>query len=152
MHRKRKKKNNASTTSMIFTRGRHCGWDLAECVWDLAGWLERLAANVNAATLIKKKIKFSSYIGKFREEQLQNHIWLTASSYMGKYFRISSYIRKPFLMTLQLLHSEFPYLWGKFSFLFYQCRVLSSIPASSGSDAFQSEGRQMKQCSIKYIE
>ena len=31
-------------------------------------------------------------------EQLQSHIWLTASSYLGKYFRISSYIRKPFLI------------------------------------------------------
>jgi hypothetical protein len=26
------------------------------------------------------------------------HIWLTASSFMGKYLRISSYIRKPFLI------------------------------------------------------
>ena len=24
-------------------------------------------------------------------------------------------------MTLQLLHSEFPYIWGKFYFIFYQC-------------------------------
>ncbi len=48
--------------------------------------------------LIKKKIKFSSYIRKFRAEQLQSHIWLTASSYMGKYLRISSYNRKPFLI------------------------------------------------------
>ena len=24
-------------------------------------------------------------------------------------------------MTLQLLHSEFPYIWVKFYFLFYQC-------------------------------
>ncbi len=39
-------------------------------------------------TLIKKKIRFSSYIRKFRMEQLQSHIWLT----------ISSYIRKPFLI------------------------------------------------------
>ncbi len=31
-------------------------------------------------------------------EQLQNHKWLTASSYMGKNLRISSYIRKPFLI------------------------------------------------------
>ncbi len=44
-------------------------------------------------------------------EQSQNHIWLTASSYMVKYLRISSYIRTPFLMTLQLIHSEFPYIW-----------------------------------------
>jgi hypothetical protein len=24
-------------------------------------------------------------------------------------------------MTFQLLHSEFPYIWGNFDFLFYQC-------------------------------
>jgi hypothetical protein len=47
---------------------------------------------------IKNKIKFSSYIREFRVEQLQSHIWLTASSFMGKYLRISSYIRKPFLI------------------------------------------------------
>ncbi len=27
-------------------------------------------------------------------------------------------------MTLQLLHSEFPYIWGKFDYLFYQCTML----------------------------
>jgi hypothetical protein len=27
-------------------------------------------------------------------------------------------------MTLQLLHSEFPYIWGKFLFLFYQCNYV----------------------------
>jgi hypothetical protein len=47
--------------------------------------------------LIKKKIKFSS-LRKFIVEQLQSHISLTASSYMGKYWRISSYIRKSFLI------------------------------------------------------
>jgi hypothetical protein len=29
---------------------------------------------------------------------LQSHTRLTGSSYMGKYLRISSYIRKPFLL------------------------------------------------------
>jgi hypothetical protein len=48
--------------------------------------------------LIKNKIKFSLYIRKCRTEQLKSHIWLTASSYMGKYLRISSYIRKPFFL------------------------------------------------------
>ncbi len=48
--------------------------------------------------MIKRIIKFSSYIRKFRMEQLQSHIWLTASSYIVKYLRISSYIRKPFLI------------------------------------------------------
>ncbi len=42
-------------------------------------------------------------------EQLQSHR-MTNGLLMGKYFRISSYIRKPFLMTLQQLHSEFPYI------------------------------------------
>ncbi len=50
------------------------------------------------STLIKKKILFSSYVWKFRMEQLQSHIWLTATSYMVKYLRISSYIRKLFLI------------------------------------------------------
>ncbi len=51
-----------------------------------------------SATLIKKKIKFSSYIRNFRMEQLRIHIWLMAFSYMVKYLRISSYIRKPSLL------------------------------------------------------
>jgi hypothetical protein len=73
-----------------------------------------------------KKIKFSSYIGKFRLEQLQIHIWLTASSYMGKYLRISSYIRKSFLIYVWLATAP---LWislymRKFDFLFYQCTLL----------------------------
>ncbi len=83
-------------------------------------------ANFLFCTLIKKKIKFSSYIGKSRVEQFQSHIWLTVSSIIGKYLRISSYILKSTssYMTLQLLHSEFPYIWGKFDFLFYQCMLL----------------------------
>jgi hypothetical protein len=70
-------------------------------------------------TLIKMKIKFSSYIRKFWTEQLQSHIWLTASSHMRKYFRIFSYIRKAFLINdLQLLHSEFPYCIYEENFYF----------------------------------
>ena len=30
---------------------------------------------------------------------------------------------------LQLLHSEFPYIWGKFDFLFYQCRAAVLVAA-----------------------
>ncbi len=77
-------------------------------------------------TLIKKEIKFSSYIWKFRMEQLQSLIWLTASSYMVKYLRISSYIlgSPSSYMTLQLIHSEFPNIRGKFDFLFYQCSMV----------------------------
>ncbi len=57
----------------------------------LCHWYE---CNLSASTLIKKKNKFSSYIRKFRMEQLRSHIWLTASSYL----RISSNIRQPFLI------------------------------------------------------
>jgi hypothetical protein len=56
---------------------------------------------------------------------------------MGKYFPISSYIGKPFLilyMTLQLLYSEFPYIWGrkKNDYLFCQCskRINSTLNTS----------------------
>ncbi len=58
-------------------------------------------------------------------EQLQSHIWLTASSYMGKYFFAFPHIlgSHSSYMTLQLLHSEFHNVGGKFSFLFYQCRI-----------------------------
>ncbi len=57
--------------------------------------------------------------------QLQSHIWLTASSYMGKYLRISSYVlgSPSSHMSLQLLHYEFLYMWWKFDFLFYQCKT-----------------------------
>ncbi len=55
----------------------------------------------------KKEIKFSSYFRKFRMEQLQ-----TASSYMVKNLRIFPHILISFssYMTLQLLHSEIPYI------------------------------------------
>ncbi len=82
-------------------------------------------------TLIKKKIKFSPFIRKFKLEQLQSHIWLTASSYIGKYLRISSYIRKPFLIYyFATAPTEFLYIWGKFDFLFYQCK---GLPLSVGA-------------------
>ncbi len=80
-------------------------------------------------TLIKKKIKFSSYIRKFRMEQLQSHIWLTASSYTV-WWNICAFphiLGSPSsYMTLRLLHSEFPYIWGKFVFLFCQCTCTCS--------------------------
>ncbi len=85
-------------------------------------------------------------------EQLQSRIWLTASSYMGIYFRISSYIlgSPSSYMTLQLLHSELPYIWGKFDFLFYQCSVANFWQTFRPFGAFHerencSEFRSVKQ-------
>ncbi len=76
---------------------------------------------VKEGALIKKKIKFSSYIRKFRRDQLQSHIWLTVSLYIVKYLRISSYFRKPFLIyDFATDPIWISYIWGKFFFLFYQ--------------------------------
>ncbi len=75
-------------------------------------------------TLKKKKIKCSSYIRKFRPEQLQRQSWgFLIYEEMRKLAQIFSHIwgvRKSYI-TLQPLPSEFPYIWGKFNFLFYQC-------------------------------
>ena len=69
-------------------------WRTSASQWGRAGY-----SSPGTSTLIKKKIKFSSHIRKFRREQLQSYIWLTASSYMVKYLRISPYTRKPFLIS-----------------------------------------------------
>ncbi len=67
---------------------------------------------VFVSTLIKKKIEFSSYIRKFRRELLQSLIWLTASSNMTKYLRISSYLE------------ALPHIWlcnrSRLNFLIYE--------------------------------
>ncbi len=92
-------------------------------------------------TLIKRKIQLSSYVRKFRMEQLQSHIWLTASSYMGKYLRISSYIRKLFLIydfaTVPLLISLYMRkIW--FSFLsVYSNSNIGIVHTSSTGDYTQ---------------
>ncbi len=70
-------------------------------------------------------------------DQLQSDIWLTASSNMGKYLRISSYIRKAFLIydfvTAPLWIS---YIWGKFDFLFYQCTSSRQSHKQTPSEMF----------------
>ncbi len=46
----------------------------------------------------KKENKIFLKYKEIQRDRVQSHIWLTASSYMGKNLRISSYIRKPFLI------------------------------------------------------
>jgi hypothetical protein len=46
----------------------------------------------------KKENKIFLLYKEFRREQLQSHTKLTASSYMTKNLRISTYIRNPFLI------------------------------------------------------
>ncbi len=81
-------------------------------------WTPRRSVTYMYSTLIKKKIKFSSFIGKFRVEP--PHIW-------GNIFAFPHISGSPTsYMTLQLLHSEFPYRWGKFYFLFLSVQGRSS--------------------------
>jgi hypothetical protein len=63
-------------------------------------------------------------------EQSLSHIWLAASSYMGKYLRISSCIRKPFLI-YDFATLNFRIYEEKLIFFFYQCskRMLSKFSA-----------------------
>ncbi len=88
---------------------------LVVAIRQIWGQVRERMVDVFTSTLVKNNItfSFSSHIRKFRRDRLQSHIWLTSSSYMVKYLRNSSY------MTLQPIPSEFPYIWGKFLFLFY---------------------------------
>ncbi len=68
-------------------------------------------------TLIKKKRKFSLYKRKFSRSSCKviydlrpPHIWLNICAFPHIWGS-----------PLQLFPTKFPYLWGKFSFLFYQC-------------------------------
>jgi hypothetical protein len=47
-------------------------------------------------TALIKKIKIFLLYKEIQRDRVKSHIWLTASSDMVKYLRISSYIRKPF--------------------------------------------------------
>ncbi len=79
---------------------------------------------LQASTLIKKKIKFSSYLRKFRG--IGCKIWLMASSYMVKifvHFLIHILGTPSSYTTLHPIQSEFHI--GKFCFLFYQCIMTS---------------------------
>jgi hypothetical protein len=58
---------------------------------------------------------------KFRMEQLQIHLWLLWLNICAFPHILGS---PSSFMTLQLLHSKFPYIWGKVDFLFYQCSTV----------------------------
>ncbi len=72
-------------------------------------------------SLIKKKIKLSSVAKSHMANGLLNsHIWLNICAVPHILRSPSSY------MTLQLLHSEFPFIRGKFG-LIYQCSLAFSV-------------------------
>ncbi len=62
------------------------------------GFIRQYPQGNALCTLIKKKITFFFTYKEIMTDRLQSHTWLTASSYMGKNLRTSSYIRKPFIL------------------------------------------------------
>jgi hypothetical protein len=85
------------------------------------GELQYTDKKENIIVLIYKEILY-------RRKQLQSHIWLTASSYMTKYLRISTNIRKPFLIYDFATDPIWISLYmRKIFFSFYQCTVYITI-------------------------
>ncbi len=97
--------------------------------WDMRqkSTLEReWSVSENVVSLIKKKIKFSSYIRKFRGIGCEviyviNDLLMMETCICAFPHVLGS--PSPY-MTLHPILSEFPYIWGKFSFLFYHCCIL----------------------------
>ncbi len=73
------------------------------------------------------KIKFSSYISKFRVEQLQSHIWGRASyTYMRKCANNSPSMRRPFVYDFATAPFWISLYMRKIWFSFYQCTIYPS--------------------------
>jgi hypothetical protein len=88
--------------------------------------LSSLCAEPTYADKKRNKIFLIYSIKKFRMEQLQSHIWLTASSYWSNICAFPRILGNPSsYMTLQLLHSNFPLYMRKFLLSFYQCILAS---------------------------
>ncbi len=117
----------------------------------------------------KINVPYTAVKRKFWRDQVQSHIWLTASLYMVViYWRISSYIRKPFLiyefatdpiwspssyMNLQPIPSWI-YLhysiWGKFRFFISVLHLPAGIRSSCSKNCvggFRMMGNAVTRCS-----
>ncbi len=120
------------------------GWSKHE--WSQSGMIHSPAPNASLGRVADLTtmlvLTYPSFATILYTDKKENQIFLmyeeiqrgaVAKSYMRKGFLIYEEMRKYFTifkeavghihMTLQLLHSEFPYIWGKFDFLFGQCSV-----------------------------
>ncbi len=73
----------------------------------------------------KKEYKIFLIHNETLKGSVQSHIWLSASSCMVKYVRISSWLGRP--SSYMTFPSEFPHIWGKFYFLFLSLLEIVSI-------------------------
>jgi hypothetical protein len=104
--------------------------DIYQCM--LTKVLNKLT--VGAYHALIKKSNFPHIYKEIQNGAVAKSYMTNGSSYMGKYLRISSYIRKPFLilyMTLQLLHSEFPDYEENLIFFFIKVKELTG-PRAKG--------------------
>ncbi len=70
----------------------------------------------------KKETKFSLYIGKFRWDRGSKSYMRKGSWYMRKCTNMFTMRRSLVIYDFAPDPSEFPNIWGKFYFLFYQCK------------------------------
>ncbi len=102
------------------------------------------------AIYVIKMIKIS-YIWYTDKKEIFSHMygnseWSIAKAYIRKGFLIYEEMRKYFpiyeeaYMTLQLFHSEFPYMMRKILFSFYQCKY-ASLPPQVGVCGSSCSGR-----------
>jgi hypothetical protein len=110
---------------------------------------------IQRGALIKMKIKFSSYIRKFRMEQLQSHIWQRPPHIWGSICAFPYILGSPSsYMTLQLLHSEFPYILYEENFILFFISVLaigSSWSSSGVNDTGDLRSSTDNTASNKYL-
>ncbi len=89
--------------------------------WEYINWNQTFILDSHHTD--KKEIKFSSFISKFRIgckvgcDLRPPHVWLNICGFPHILGRTSSYMT---LRPIGPIPSEFLYMWGKFSFLFYQ--------------------------------
>jgi len=85
------------------------------------------------STLIKNKIKFSSYIRKVRVEQLQSQIWGRAFYYMRKCANISPYMRRPLVIYDVATDLFWIFLYMRENFIFFFISVGTHIKINIAS-------------------
>ncbi len=104
------------TASLV--RGWKSGWPCYEPVF-LRLFMVKREKKENKMFIIYKEIQ---------RYKVQSHIWLTASSYMVKHLRISSYIRKPFLIYDFAPDPtfEFPYIHYEKNFVLFFISVANT--------------------------
>ncbi len=82
----------------------------------------------NKIFLIYKEIQNGAFAKSYMTNGFLIRIWGNICAFSHILGSPSSYT------TLQLLHSEFSYIWGKFCFLFYQCGESTCCPPGKASD------------------